>query len=65
METRIVNRDKLRKIISEKGFTQAYLAKFLGISRPRMNARLKDHSDFTEEEIYRLCKVFGNDILNL
>ena len=51
------NHSKLLGRIRECGFTQAYLAKAIGISKGTLCAKLNNQNYFTTPEIIAICKV--------
>lgn len=48
--------DKLTKTIKDQGRKKTWIAEQLGISRPTLDARIKDNS-FTDMEINRLQEL--------
>ena len=53
------NYSKLLGRIRECGFTQATLAKAIGISKETLNAKLNNLSYFTQIHIIAICKVLS------
>lgn len=51
------NYSKLLGRIKECGFTQAKLAKAIGISKTTLSVKLNNLFSFTSEEILAICKV--------
>ena len=53
------NYSKLLGRIRECGFTQAELAKAIGISKYTLSAKLNNKFSFQQEEILAICKVLN------
>lgn len=51
------NYSKLLGRMKELGYTQAKLAKEIGISKATLNAKLNNWFPFTTDEIIAICKV--------
>ena len=56
------NYSKLLGRIRECGFTQAQLAKAIGISKSTLSAKLNNQFSFKSEEILAICKVLNISI---
>lgn len=55
----IFNYSKLLGRIRECGFTQATLAKAIGINKSTLSAKLNNQYHFTQPEIIAICKVLS------
>lgn len=53
------NYSKLKGKIKEVYNTQNNFAKALGIGRTSVSQRLNNHSEFTQNEIYKTCQLLG------
>lgn len=51
--------EKLMDIIKSKGITVTWLAKRLGISREGLYLKIKNDSQFRQQEIFTLCNELG------
>jgi len=60
----ILDFNKLKGKIKEKGMTQVELAKRVGISPSVMNQKLNNKSDFTLMESFVIAKILGIDDMN-
>lgn len=58
----LINRDKLKGQIAEKGVKASDIAKELGISRTAYYKRLNKGRNFKEDEIQKLQSIFGKVI---
>ena len=55
----MVNTNKLKGLIKEKEFTQADIAKHLGIAPPTVSQKLNNIRAFDLEEAEKLSKLLG------
>ncbi|MCG9969948.1 DUF739 family protein [Pelotomaculum terephthalicicum JT] len=53
----IFNHKKLEERINEKYGNQDAFAKAMGMSKEKMNSRLKSATDFTQPEINKACEL--------
>lgn len=51
--------------MARRGETQKSLAKILNVSEPTMSLKLKGKSDWTFDEVEKLCEYFGKDYYQL
>lgn len=58
----MINRNKLRGLMAERGIKQGELAKSIGISVNSFNMKLNEKSRFDENEIYLIAKKLRVEI---
>lgn len=58
----MVQRDKLRELITKKRKSVTYVASELGITRQGFYRKLNKKSSFNEPEIDKLIMMFGSDV---
>jgi len=59
---RVVNREKLKIVMAEKGLEQRDLARLFGSNPSSVSLKMSGQRDFNEQEIYILLNTFGNEI---
>lgn len=59
------NYSKLLGRIRECGFTQARLAKAIGINKSTLSAKLNNQFSFSQEEILAICKLLNIPICEI
>ena len=58
----LINRDKLRGKMAEVKMSQTCLASNLNITPSALTRKMKSSTDFNENEIYIMYKLFGSNI---
>lgn len=56
---------KLRGLMREMGYTEAMLAKELGISRTSLSYKINGRRGFTQEEMAAICDILGTPICEI
>lgn len=56
------NYSRLLGKMKEKGFTQATLAKFIGISDTTLNSKLNNSSEFRQTEMRKILLALGESL---
>lgn len=59
------NYSKLLGRMRECGFTQAQLAKAIGINKATLSAKLNNRFSFTQEEILAICKLLNISVCEI
>ena len=59
------NYAKLLGRMKECGFTQAQLAKAIGVNKATLSGKLNNHFSFSQEEILSICKVLNISVCEI
>lgn len=55
----MVDTEKLREVIKNKGLKYGFISKELGISRATLKRKLENETEFKLTEVKRICDILG------